>query len=268
MVILLYGSNAYARDKKERELTRAAQQKYPDVLCAAFDMEDEPSVLNAYNFLFDTGLFAQGKKIIRLSHIHSAPDISLVNRMLQRACDKDILCIVRESWAKKELTAAQKKIFSDVVHTGQFFLPYNSAQATKELLEIARGKGVVLDASVAVRLYAHAGNDMYGACNELERLSLLTNHITVSALDDLPEYAQTREFFDFARSVVFGESLPRRLELWEYMKFQRVEPFLVFGYLAKMAKKDPLINALARADELVKSGRLEMDQALEEIVIQ
>ncbi|MCL5012207.1 MAG: hypothetical protein M1320_02160 [Patescibacteria group bacterium] len=267
MVILLYGPNAYARDKKERELIDAARQKYPDALYAVFDMEDEASAQNAYNFLFDTGLFAQGKKIIRLSHINSISDISLINRMLQRAQSKDVLCMVHESWPKKELTIAQKKIFLDVTYSDQFFPHYSSTQATKELLYIAHGEGVVLDTSAVARVYVFAGNDMYGAYHELTRLSLLTNHITISFLNTLPEYAETREVFEFARSVVSGGSLPHRLELWEYMKSQHVEPFLIFGYLAKMAKKEPLIRALARADELVKTGRLDMDQALEEIVI-
>jgi hypothetical protein len=86
-------------------------------------------------------------------------------------------------------------------------------------------------------------------------------------MHSLPEYTEERAVYEFARAVCDHAPLQKRLLLWEYMCLQKADPYMLFGYMAKMARKKSLIHALARADEMVKTGKLEMEQALEKIVI-
>lgn len=266
MIILLYGPNAYARDEKARELIDSARVKYPH---ASFEVVfgDDESVYDAHDFLLGTGLFAGGKKILYIHGVSLFPQKEVWARACVAALHTDVLCIISENWQKQEHTEKETELLRGVDHKSQFFAPYTSSQATQILCSVAQTHGVTIDIPTATYLYTYAHMDMCGAIQEVDRLSLLTPSITLSVLRTLPEYTESIAVFDFARAITSSSTLARRLTLWEYMKLQRVDMYMIFGYLAKMAKKQDLITALARADILVKSGRLEIDQALEQVVL-
>ena len=266
MIILLYGPNTYARDEKARELIESARIKYPT---ASYEVisGDEDGVYQVHSFLSETGLFAGGKKILHIRRASLFSDLELWMKDREKATRDDVLCIISEDWHTRECSEKELELLIGVDYKMQFFAPYNSLEASRLLAVAAHTQGSTLESSAAALIYAYAHMDMGGALQEIARLSLLTQSITAAVVRTLPEYAESVALFDFARAITSSATRARRLMLWEYMKFQHVDMYMIFGYLAKMAKKEGLIHALAQADILVKSGRLEIDHALEQIVI-
>ena len=266
MIILLYGPNTYARDEKARELISSARVKYPDAFYEAIFGDDE-SIYTAYQFLSETGLFAGGKKVLYIRNASAFSQTELWKNARVFATRDNVLCIISEDWQKRDCSEKEKELLRGVDHKMQFFAPYSSSQASHVLATAAQAQGITIEASAAAYIYAYAHMDMEGALQEVARLSLLASSITTSLLYNLPEYAEPVAIFDFARAITSSAPRVRRLTLWEHMRFQRVDMYMIFGYLAKMAKTQALISALAHADILIKSGRLEIDQALEQIVV-
>ncbi len=267
MIILLYGPNMYERDKKVDELISAARSKYPDASYEVISGNDEDGMRRAENFLLETGLFSGGKKILYIRNFLAFSDSGISSYLRENAIRDDVLCILSEDWQKQILSEEINDVLNGIAYKSQYFAPYTPAQAIHVLVAEAERNGVLLESSAAQRVYTYAHMNMYESLEEVARLSLLSTSITTSLLHSLPEYADSMGVFEFARTITSSTSLRQRLAVWEYMQFQRVDPYMMFGYLAKMAKRKNLIDALARADVLVKSGRLEITQALEEIVI-
>ncbi len=267
MMILLYGPNTYERDRKAQELISAARSKYSDASYEVISGDDENDIERTRDFLSETGLFSGGKKVLYLRGLLAISGATLLRQVRVSAARDDVLCIFSEDWQKQTLNDDIKEELRGVDYKAQYFAPYTASQATRILITEAEKRGAVLDSTAAQYIYEYAHTNMYEALEEVARLSLLSTSITTPLLRSLPEYADSMSVFEFARTITSSTSLRQRLIVWEHMQLQRIDPYMIFGYLAKMAKKKNLIDALARADILVKSGRLEITQALEEIVI-
>ncbi|MFA7201774.1 MAG: hypothetical protein WC099_02170 [Candidatus Paceibacterota bacterium] len=267
MILLLYGPNIYARDKKAHELINAAQKKYPNASFETLFGDDEGSIYVAHQFLLERGLFSGGKKILYVRHASVFSQAELWVHARTMATQDDTLCILSEDWHTRNHTKEEASLLDGIDHTAQYFAPYTSSQAASLICSSAKTNGVYIDSVTATYLYTHFRMNIYAVLEEVARLSLFSTSITSSLLRGLPEYAESVAVFDFAQAIVSSTTRAHRLTLWEHMIFQHVDMYMIFGYLAKMAKTQTLIKALARVDILVKSGRLEMDQALEELVI-
>lgn len=283
MILLLYGPNEYAREQKVRELIISKRAQYPHAPYSSFLGDDEMVCERMELFVFESGLFSGGKKIalVRNPAACVKQNEDLWKRICMRSQNDEVLLIFSQQTSVKS-SSRECEWTAGAEYKAQFFQEYTDIDAIRILLDEAQKLSCSLDRAAAMKIYSYASKDMFGAVQEVRRLTLLNTPITPTFLKSLPEYGESMAVYEFAHTICQSHaelhrhntdkhgstsSLAKRLTLWEYMRAQRVDPYLLFGYLAKMARKKSLINALARADELVKSGRLEIEQALEEIVI-
>lgn len=268
MIIFLYGPNEYGRSQKAQELVDSKRAQYPDAPYKLFWGDDEKACENIESFVFESGLFSEGKKIALVSN--PAACVSHKEDLWKRICaraQKDDILFILSQHATSRNAPKIFELVEGVQYKAQFFKEYTDAEAIKVILEKAQRLHCLLDRTAAARIYAYAAKNMFGAVQEIRRLALLGVPITPAFLRSLPEYGESIAIYEFARAVSYGTDMSQRLTLWEYMRAQRVDPYLLFGYLAKMARNTSLIADLARADEMVKSGRLEIEQALEKVII-
>ena len=112
------------------------------------------------------------------------------------------------------------------------------------------------------------GLDTGGLVNEIKKLSLAANPITLSFVKSLGWYIESFGIFDLSREVNNPRfNLKNRLFFWETLLFQKIELGFVFNYLAKVASDRDFIAQLAWADRKIKSGLLSVDQALLKVVL-
>ncbi|MFA6136235.1 MAG: hypothetical protein WC705_02665 [Candidatus Paceibacterota bacterium] len=267
MVYFIWGQDAYRRQKCAKEVLNTAQKKYPGLTVKRFYMDEEESALLLMEFLSSQNLFEMGRRACIISEFDQIKDQSIIDKIDLLGESPDVLMIFNESWEKNEppKKISQLNIFKK---SKQFY--FGDVDFEKECVFV---KGEIKNLGIncqdgAIRLLVKNYNkDTWGLINEVKKLSFLSNEIDVDLVKSGGDYQTNASFFDFSKGFSNHSNLSGKLFLWEKILSTHDEFFSLFNYLSKSASNRETINSLASADIKVKSGLLNPDQAILEIIL-
>ena len=268
MIYLFYGPGEYSRQKKLNAFISATLQKQPQTAFKKFSLDEEDELGQLYDFIVPRSLFESAKRVAIIKNSNSVLDEDIFKRVIiLLGADKESALFFNEGWDKGDVP----KIIQPLVENGsikEFYFEKLAESKTKTLLahEI-KARGIRMEIAALEHLLSVFGGDIYACINESEKLSFLNIPITKKLLLSMDEYQEESEIFEFSRSVSSNTTLRERLSLWERLLCQRVDNYRVLNYLAKAAGNLPLIKKIADADVSIKTGVLEPEQALLEMLL-
>ncbi len=281
MILLFYGPNSYSLQKALKKELSGVRERNPNLAHQHFYLDQEGDVENLYNSIVSKGLFDEGKKSVLISDIdESSFENDLVKKSFQfSADDSSIILFVSACWDKKNFPDFISKLKNKTTSFKELYfdIPSRTGLSWKDLeyyafvSKIAKGicdeKGVKIDSPAIILLLSFLDYDLFAFENEIVKLSYLNKIITKDFLLSLSEYKLKANFWDYAKDIISPSDLRRSFIALENIISQKIEPFSLFNYLAKNAKTKFLASKLYNLDKRIKSGLLEVDQALLEIVL-
>lgn len=265
MIFLLYGPNLYTKKRNLDELRLSLRNKYKDLAEKRFHLDDGEQEEEFIEFISLSNLFENGKKIALISQIDKAKNQEKLSSILKSNENSDKTAIfITEDWEKKEFTKKIEGLLGGLKIKEQFFgkLPPEKAWEyfSKEIK-------IKIDRETFIFIYEYLNNDLFATINEIEKLSFGNKDINLELIKSLPEYRKNINVFDFAKTIIYNESMAKKLLFWEIALTQKIDLFGIFNYLAKASSKEKLIKDLAEKDVKIKSGLLDPDQAILEIIL-
>lgn len=270
MLYLLYGPNRYARMRQLRELVGERVKKYPDMAVRSLFMGREGAIEELYDAAASQSLFESGKRLIIVRGSDEAYDAELFFRALEHArASASVIVLIAEDWRKEKLSKEFNRLFKEGGEgvKKQFFEEAEGKKLEAFVAAYAKKEGFSISADAVRFLEAQYKGDLEQIMNEIDRVRFLGRPVTRALLEGLDEYAEQRTLFELTKAFLFRGSVAEKLRSWEFLRLQKFEPFILFNYLAKASSAQPLVENLAKADIRVKSGRLDMDQALVEAML-
>jgi len=281
MILFFYGPNSYSLQKALQKELLGVKERNPNLVHQHFYFDQDGDIENLYNSIVSKGLFDEGKKSILISNLDEGSfENDLVRKSFQFAVDDNsTILFVSAPWDKKNVPdfilkfknkiPSFKELYFDIPpKTG---LSWKDAEYYAFVSKIAKGiseeKGVKIDSPAIILLLSFLDYDLFAFENEIIKLSYLNRSINKDFLLSLSEYKLKANFWDYAKDIISPSDMRRSFIALENIISQKIEPFSLFNYLAKNAKTKFLTSKLYELDKRIKSGLLEIDQALLEIVL-
>lgn len=259
MIITIYGEDNYRREERAETIFRAYLKKYGASSAHYFDMADEASVIRFFEFSRTRSLFGLFQMAILKNLNEVATKRELKNCLKLLAKEKNLIILISEMMIGKELAFLKQK--SNTVEVFDA-LPY--AKFLEFVRQEALVRGVDLVPEALIFLADVFRNDTGGVINELEKLSLLKQKITVELLRSMEGLKAPHDFFYWVRSLL-NVPMAQRLKNLELLLSRREDPAKIFNILAYLNLRE--IKKFADYDVLIKSGKLDYSEALLELVI-
>lgn len=266
MIYILYGPDEYRRAEKTKELFRSFYERIPLSARASFSLDEEGSLENLYSFVVSEGLFEEGKKVAIVKEGLLLLETERMKLIIDLAArNNKIVLLFSEPWSRKSLSGAQKLLFDKAAKT-QFFEKLSEESAVRFLMALATKEEILIEGAACRMIIRACAGDLEAAVNEIKKMSLLSQPLSASFVSSLLKGEIGGGLFSLARSFA-SAPLSVRLREWEKICFFSPDWFLIFAYLVKSAEKEPVARALFEADVKVKSGLLEIDQAMLEVLL-
>ena len=114
--------------------------------------------------------------------------------------------------------------------------------------------------------------DSWAIINELEKLSLLNPKYYADAdkLREIIDYGQPlaqQKFFFAVNGILRNSSISKKLINLETLLSYQEEPPKIFNFLASFANTLPAIKKMADYDVAIKSGKMDYEEALVDLVL-
>lgn len=276
MIIFLYGPDDYRREAKKREIVAEFQKKRSDLGIGRFDLVSEDGFKSLQEFLMSQSLF-QPKKMAILDNGFELEAKVLKKILLEVLENKNITVLMSEK--DKPVKALDFLLKEPVVN--QKFENLEGKEWENFILKEAKRVEVKITAGALRFLAGVYQNNSWGLVTEFQKVKYLGNpaafrqdlrqassgshvEIDVRDLEDLG-VEQVPNFF----SLILGfknRNLSDRL--WALEKiFSMNEPAAkIFNILAYQLPDK--LQDMARYDLMVKSGKLEYEEALLNLVIE
>lgn len=259
MVIFLHGPDSYRRIQKKREIVEKFLKTHSVTGLGEFDFVQEGGLERFIDFagsrsLFDTSRLA----------IVSEPFVGGERAVeaLKSALEGKDLTVVTETSEKKILKAFSFLKDEPVLH--QEFEHLEGTAWSNFIAREAKERGVALHAEAAQFLGQVYKNDSWSLVTELEKLRWLVKK-EISRKDLEGFYLEAApEFWPLLQSLKSG-MVAKRLNALETALLQNEAPAKLFNILAASWKQK--IPQLAQLDLKVKSGKLEYEEALLDLMI-
>lgn len=266
MLIFLYGPDSYRRQKKLNKIIEEYRNKYSNLSCDYFDLENLDEFFRLKEFAAQMLIF-DNKKLAVLKSIYEI-DTSKIQEFLKKYLNSEdfTVLISEEKSPPLELKFLLKKSFS--------------VEEFKELKEEnwrffirkEAGERKLLLAPQAVNFLAEAfKGDSWGLINELDKLSLLSQkgQIDTQDLKKIGDYPyQSPNIFTFINAIIRDWSLSQRITTLEKLFIGQEEPVKIFNILASLTQlPQKLIQRLADYDVMVKSGKLDYEEVLVDLAL-
>ncbi len=262
MIYLLYGPDTYTRDKKARELATTVRMRAPSLLERRIFLDEDGAVEEAFDALAPVSLFAGEKKLVRLSGFSDALAHPLMSRLCLAAAASDVVCILSESWSRKDLPKKILAVLESIPYKSQFFPSLSEGACSALIIQEAHAQGVRVTTDAARLLVSVHGNDLQASMLDVAKWSLMTDTIDAAFLNIHGDDTLPYSFFTDAQILGGRGNMATRLTAWERACAYTADRYGLFYYLAKATGDAETIMALASVDEAVKSGRLDLDSAL------
>lgn len=262
MIYLFYGPNTHKKNRRVQELGEGVRSGNPEVALYSFDCTQETF---SFDILADTlrqqGLFSEGKRMLVCRNLFEL-DEKLVRDVFARAdSDPRTILFDIEEWKQETPPKYARGVLDTSAARLQFCAPYSAAECRALVRHEAARLGVISDSAAEALLVDFYSDDPYGLETALRTAAMYGGGLTVDAVRRTHEDRASIPLFHLSRAFSSG-SYAQQLPLFERVRAQGADPFMLFSYLAKASSDSEAIAALAQADVWVKAGKMDMELAL------
>lgn len=262
MIIFLYGSDSFRRQKKLKEIIGQYEQKHLSCQYFDFDSKLQEEFLKLKEFVSHYSIFEETKLGV-LSNVFEGDFLennegAFIDLLKINLKNKDLTLIIS---SKK----APLKKFDFLLKEPVLFQEFNDLKGGELVFFIkkeAAARDLKLTPAAINFLADFFQGDNWALINELEKLSLF-NRKDFDAVDLRRKiiYYKPMEFSRFFYAL-------NNLSLvnLEILFSQQEEPAKIFNFLASAAKGQA-IKKLADYDEAIKSGKMDYEEALVDLVL-
>lgn len=241
MIIFLYGPDSYRRLEKQKEIIAEYRKKHSNLTRERFYLDEEDSWQRFKDFVLNQSLFGSSRLAV-ISHLPAGKELVKILKDNLESENLVILVLAEDKPPKILEFLLKRPVIS------QFFNYLTGEQFKKFALDEAGKRGIVSSPAIVSQLALNYKNNSWGLITELEKMAL-------------------------------GGTLPQNrppLNLWKTLGFLNLanlerllgyeDPAKIFNLLILRARPKEKIR-LADYDVLVKSGRLDYEEALLDFVI-
>ncbi len=266
MIIFLYGSDSYYRQKKLNKILEEYRHKYSNLSCDYFDLENSDELSRLKEFAAQMLIF-DNKKLAVLKNTYEADEEKLKEFLRQYLNSEDFTILIsEENSPSAELKFLLKKSFL----TEDFKEPKGENQQFFIQREAKERKLSLTSAAINFLANAFTG-DSWGLINELDKLVLFSKNSSIDAKDlkQIGDYQyQSPNIFGFINAVIENWPPSQKIIMLEKLFVGQEEPVKIFNILASLRRlPNKLIQKLAGYDVMIKSGKLDYEEALLDLAI-
>lgn len=263
MIYCFYGSDSYRRGKKLREVLNAYRKKHASVDMFEIDLEENPETWEeARDFLNQPSMFVDSKVLV-VRESGTVDRAEWVKALKAQIKIKKTFVIISD-----EKKPNEKFLFllKEPVRA-QEFQELKGTPLEKFLNIEACARGIAFERT-ALRFFTafvdayEAGKSWFGI-SELEKLVLLKKSSLIT-LADLKAHISIFErdiMSNLTRNMLFAKNKSNKLVFLERLFLQRESPSHIFNLLGYQTTGEKTVS-LADYDVLVKSGKLDYEEAL------
>ncbi len=254
MIILLYGPNSYSRQKKLHEILAQFEKKNGNLGQERFDMLDKDSAAELMDFCRSRTLFSP-KRLAVATNVFAADDKQLKTFLKSEiAKDEDAVIVLNEP----SKPPAPYKFLIDEAQSSQEFGEPDDKELDAFIKKESKERGADLDKDSAAELKAKWDGDLWGIATDIEVLALGGKGMEINKMP---------EFFALVNGIQYGNDLKRKILSLEYLVDGRKDdPAYVFNSLSYGAK-GAVLKKMAAYDLSVKSGGMEYEEALLDLLL-
>jgi len=262
MIIYLYGPDAYHRQEKLKWCIEEFKKKYSALTIEKFDFEQEGELHKFKDFSTSQSLFGEVK-------------LGIVDNV--RATDpKEVLPILKSLMEEKNITliiAEEKKLTKEFdfllkAHTVQVFPQLKETQFLAFLKKEAQKRNLTLDKESQNLLFGVYEGNAWGLVTELDKLALLKQKtITKELLDKYLDISLPLNIYNALGQIQNTQNVGKRLSLLEELFSRSQDPAMIFNMLSVFIKSPAGKEKMADYDVAIKSGKLEYEEALTDLLL-
>lgn len=271
MIILLYGSDSYRRQKELNKIIQNFRDKHPAAAFERFNFEEgneKEEFLRFQEFALSQSIFSP-KKMAILENVWN-PEIKEIKKFLKsQIASEDLIIVISE----EKSPSAIFKFLLDEARLISEFVNLTSEKLRNFIKKEAEERGMNLTQRALNFLAQEFNSDTWALVTEIEKLSLIIKEGEKTAVDlprilKIGDYQQALNFFSFINAIERYEQMPGKIKALEELFFARQEPVKIFNVLAAGRYLSPeLIRELADFDVAVKSGKMDYDEVLLDLAL-
>jgi len=252
MIIFLLGPDEYRREQKAKDIINQYRQKNSEIGIKYFNFEVD-SFIELKDFILTGSLFSVKKMaILKNVSLIEKEVFPIFEKVLK---DENIYLLVLENSLGKNFKKFLKK--PALIENFPYLTGSNWLNFVKKLVVYFK---LEMDSDIIRLLSLIYQNNTYALATELEKLSFLKRKITKK---DLLTQEPEKEFFEKVKSL---QSFNLTERLRAYLNLSTEPAGKIFNILSVL-KPQKKIDAFATADWLVKSGKLDYEEAILKIIL-
>jgi len=255
MISFLYGKNTYSRIARLNEIIAGYTKKDPQILLERLDLAEDGDLDKLANFFSGLSLF-NTKKFAVVDNVFETKEKKRLKKILELALDdKETILII---------TSIEEplKTFSFLLEkpaVPEYFPEITKKEANAFIVSEAKRRKLDLDSDSIDNLAQNFGDDLWAIGTELDRLALSRDkEITVEF---------NEEYFPLLNSLKSSNLKTRIVALEKLLTARGDEPARIFNGLAYGFGTERIIRKLADYDVAIKSGKLDYEEALLDLVL-
>lgn len=294
MIILLHGSDSYRRSKRLSYWIDVFKEKYPTAQIENFALgpiEKKEFALQEFlrfrEFCGTISMFAD-KKLAVLEGLWDT-DSKRGKKSDESAKERDYLALSKafRDFLKAQLDKKDAIILinSEKAPPANFAFIKGKAVTIEKINELdkeelksyiknrAKELGAHIDEASINFLINFFQSDLWAIITEIERLRWFyplgkSISIDMNVLKKAGDYFEAEDIFSFINSLIYPSNLGKKLSIWQNLLLNREEPVKVFNIMQSLNYLSPqLLERLADYDIMVKSGKMEYDDVLLDLII-
>lgn len=257
MLIFLYGPNSYARAKKLSEIIGVYKSRDKGIFPERFDFEIEGDYERFKNSVLNVSLLRSKRFFILDNTFEITEKKQLKEILLRNTEDKEaIIAVISDTKPPASFAFMLRK---PCVYQ-HFPALAKGAELNDFIKKEAQERGANLELSDIETLAEDLGVDLWRIATELDKLALV-------GADSIQKKASW-DFFKMIMGFKNGRRAEDRVPMLEIILSGRGDdPAKVFNMLSAGYTKNELMNQLADYDVMIKSGKLDYEEALLEIAL-
>ncbi|MEK9170344.1 MAG: hypothetical protein AAB674_01725 [Patescibacteria group bacterium] len=266
MIIFLYGGDPYRKNIKLKEIISEYGRKHSKFAVGRFDLEENSQFDKFKDFIKTDSLFDDFKLGIISGGNSLIPEnqkeyVVLLKEILKI---KELVLIISEDKAPNK----DFKFLLEKSVQSQNFEALAGLKFNKFISEEAKIRNLVLDGESLDLLAGFYENDSWGLITELDKLSLLderkiTGEVLKTHIDAFLPIDLYRSLNQLRNSREIGE----KLLILEELLIKAGDPAMLFNFLSTLIKSPVEKQKMADYDVAIKSGKLDYEEALTNLVI-
>jgi len=256
MIIFLYGPDSYRRLKKQQEIVNTFKERHGNLQEEHFDLQDDGEFEKLENFIANRSIFGETKLAVINNLLKSPKEKEIINILKKETNNKDLTLLVSSDSAP---TTKVKFLLTKPVQTQHF----PELDDTKNIFFInkeAEVRGLKLSSDVIKSIKEAFGSDTWSIITELDKMALTSNR-TVPA-------RKKNDYYPLINSIKGGRSVAQRIVALEIiLSERRDDPARVFNSLSYKINNKKSAKIFADYDVAVKSGKLDYEEVLVDLVL-